>query len=378
MNILQIIPGIDSEGTGIYPFARGFFFDLVKKNRKTKILLLDGDNYLEEIKDYVIKFGRIKFSFRFGFSFSLLLFLIKNQKYFDIIHNHGLWNMSNIAHSLVKKKSHQKIIISTHGTLSKEALNLSKIKKQIMWQIIQKKTLLKADLIHVTSYKEYNEVKEITKHDIPIAIIPLGLNIPESYKDYSHTKTIRRLTYIGRLTPIKGLENLLGVWKNIERKDLPWELVIAGADDRGYKKKLVNFIVSNKLKNVRLLPPVFGEDKEKLFLETDIFISPSISENFNFSVAEALSYGIPVITSQNTPWEGVEKYNCGWWIQMEHDSLQEQLIKILSTSQESLIEMGLNGRDYIIQNFNWNDFTSKMLVSYEWLLNNSEKPPWIK
>lgn len=376
MKILQIIPGIDSEGTGVYPFARGFFFDLVKKNRETKIVLLDGDNYLEEIKENVSKFGRIKLSFRFGLSFSLFLFLVKTQKYFDIIHNHGLWNMSNIAHSLVKKKSHQKIIISTHGTLSKEALNFSKIKKRILWNIIQKKVLLEADLIHVTSYKEFNEVREIVKGDVPIAIIPLGINIPKVFKDYSDSKTIRRLTFIGRLTPIKGLEILLKVWKNIELKNLPWELTIAGADDRGYRNKLVNFISSNKLQHVKLLPPVYGKDKEKLFLETDIFISPSISENFNFSVAEALSYGIPVITSLNTPWENIQKYNCGWWINI--DSLSVRLIEILDTPPLELIQMGLNGRNYVSQYFTWDEFTNKILASYEWLLNNSEKPSWIK
>ena len=39
----------------------------------------------------------------------------------------------------------------------------------------------------------------------------------------------------------------------------------------------------------------------------NIFLMPSLSENFGYSIFEALSFGLPVIIGKNNPWDDMEK-----------------------------------------------------------------------
>ena len=40
-------------------------------------------------------------------------------------------------------------------------------------------------------------------------------------------------------------------------------------------------------------------------------------------VAEALSYGIPVITTTGTPWKTLEEFKCGWIVEPKIDALKK-------------------------------------------------------
>ena len=58
--------------------------------------------------------------------------------------------------------------------------------------------------------------------------------------------------------------------------------------------------------NVLLTGPVYGMIKEELFVRSSVFINPSSFENYGQSIVEALSYNLPVIISENTPWNSIE------------------------------------------------------------------------
>ena len=70
-----------------------------------------------------------------------------------------------------------------------------------------------------------------------------------------------------------------------------------------------------------------------------MFILLSHSENFGLSIAEALSYQLPVITTTNTPWKKLEKYKCGWCI-----NLNEIIARTLEKAIElPCLEKKING-----------------------------------
>ena len=49
----------------------------------------------------------------------------------------------------------------------------------------------------------------------------------------------------------------------------------------------------------------------EVLAQQHVFIMPSKSENFGHAIAESLSVGKPVITSNNTPWNNLEQNNAG-------------------------------------------------------------------
>ena len=53
------------------------------------------------------------------------------------------------------------------------------------------------------------------------------------------------------------------------------------------------------------------------FAEYDLFLFPTLGENFGHVIAEALSAGLPVLLSNNTPWRDLEQKKLGWDIPLD-------------------------------------------------------------
>ena len=71
------------------------------------------------------------------------------------------------------------------------------------------------------------------------------------------------------------------------------------------------------------------------------------------------------------------KVNCGWHIPNDFKSIEETFLDVFSRSKTDLLKKGKNGRLWMKKDFSWNEIAKKMIVSYEWLLSNKNKPDWI-
>ena len=73
-----------------------------------------------------------------------------------------------------------------------------------------------------------------------------------------------------------------------------------------------------------------GELKVGALNASDLFVLPSYSENFGMSIAEAMAAKLPVITTHGTPWQEIERYNAGWWVELSQANIDDALAKALS------------------------------------------------
>ena len=75
-------------------------------------------------------------------------------------------------------------------------------------------------------------------------------------------------------------------------------LILAGKGGYGYKDIQKEIRKSEYGKNIIEKGYVSPEEKEKLYADADIFLFPSLAEGFGLPVLEAMSHGIPVVTSR--------------------------------------------------------------------------------
>ena len=144
---------------------------------------------------------------------------------------------------------------------------------------------------------------------------------------------------ISRIAPIKGLEILLKACKNIKFNG--WKILIYGNGSEEYINKLQKIIVENKLKdNVELKEAVFNEEKCKVLSEASAFILPSYSESFGIAIAEAMFFGLPIITTTKTPWEVIKRENLGWFVNPEKEALESAIQNLFNSSESNLIRRG--------------------------------------
>tara|TARA_Y100000389_G_C17442760_1_gene509674 strand:+ start:885 stop:2042 length:1158 start_codon:yes stop_codon:yes gene_type:complete len=296
----------------------------------------------------------------------------------DIIHNHQLWRMPNIYPSLIKKSKDIKIILSPRGSLSTNHLKTSKYKKYIFSKFFgQNKMLLDCDAFHATSIKEKNEIRFLG-YKQPIAIIPNGVNIPSKKRINFKFKNDTKFLFLGRIHPIKGIDLLIEAWADIELKNENCTLEICGYyEDINYYNSLKNQINKLGLKNIFFSRKVSGEEKEKKYLNNDIFILPSQSENFGLVIAEAMSYGLPVITSDQTPWSVIKKNNYGWVAKLNKTDMSSAIFSAINSNPEDLKIMGEAGRTYIKNSFSWDMLSKRYIEFYDWLQNSGSRPSFM-
>lgn len=255
-----------------------------------------------------------------------------------------------------------------------EAMSRAPIKKGIMKFLGQMKVLEEAALIHVTSIAEADCVRALGFH-APVAVIPNATNIerPNGIAGSSSS----RIIYLGRIHPIKGLENLIAACADLGKRE--WELVIVGPLDSAYARKFKLEAEKCLGSRVCFMGEVTGTKKRELLAGSRVSVLPSRSENFGMAVVEALGCGIPVIATQGTPWKEVVSRDCGWWIPFGKEPLHQALEKALDSSPACIEEMGARGLDWVEEEFSWTSVAKRMLESYKWVVNNQSgpKPDWI-
>ncbi len=122
---------------------------------------------------------------------------------------------------------------------------------------------------------------------------------------------------------------------------------------------------------------VTGTERLEAYVDADLFILPSFSENFGLVVAEALGHGVPVITTMGTPWNGLIENRCGWWVEISAMGLAEAIRAAISLSDSERRAMGQRGRTYIAREFSLERTASRLLTAYNWLMGVGERPLWI-
>lgn len=302
-----------------------------------------------------------------GFRNELLQLQIQSP--LSILHDHGQWLWTNRAAASFSRKTRIKRVVSPRGMLSPWSLNHKKWKKRIAWGLFAKRDLFTASLIHATSDLEASELRMLGCK-LPIAVIPNGVDDPFEYTTPTKKNSSRKaktLLFLSRIHEKKGIFDLLRCWERLNVAD--WELVLAGPDEQGILKR------TTLPPRTRYIGTIDGPPKFHLFREADLFVLPSYSENFGVVIAESLISGTPVLTTTATPWEDVERQNCGWWISPGSDALEAKLKTVLETPTETLIQMGENGRIFAKRSFSWNSIADNMAKVYRWLVDDTQPMP---
>ncbi len=294
----------------------------------------------------------------------------------DVMHSNSLWMMPNVYPAQAVAGTRSRLVTSPHGTLSAWALRRSRWRKQLMWLVCQGKAVRATDCFHATSQAELEDIRRLGL-TAPVAVIPNGVEVPDDATSNSHPDGPKRLLFLGRVHPTKGVDLLLQAWRVIQDKCADWELQIAGPDNGGYLPKMQRAARDLALKRIYFTGPVYGRDKGLLYRSASLFVLPTHSENFGIAVAEALAHGVPVITTRGAPWQGLETNNCGWWIDCNVDSLADTLQTALCLSDQELREYGQRGRTWMQRDYSWSCIGARMLDTYLWLLGGGSAPDWV-
>jgi glycosyltransferase involved in cell wall biosynthesis len=296
----------------------------------------------------------------------------------DVIHNHGLWVMPNVNAARAAARGPTPFVVSPRGMLAPAALAFSRAQKQVFWALLQGPAIRSAACIHATCEQEYAEIRGFGLVN-PVTIIPNGIDLPElPTRPTARPAADRVVLSLGRVHPKKGLSRLVHAWSKVEVGHPGWRLEIVGPPERGHDDELRALVAALGLGRVSVGGPIYGDAKTNAYRDADLFVLPTLNENFGLTVAEALAAGTPVISTKGAPWGRIESEGCGWWIDHGVEPLAAALAHAMALPREALKAMGGNGREWMAGDFAWDRIARDMLDVYLWLSRSAEPPPTIR
>lgn len=297
----------------------------------------------------------------------------------DIVHTQFLWSYGSAATlKWVNKKSGRLHMISPRGMLDPWALRQSRIKKRIAGSLFESRHLRSAGCLHALCRSEADAIRKAGLTN-PVCTIPNGIDLPyiarQSIANGGDADGRKRMLFLGRIHPKKGLFELIRAWSSAAQHLKDWKLTIAGWDDGGHLNGLQELVNDCNLdRSIDFFGPAYGEEKERLLSAADAFILPSFSEGLPMSVLEAWAYRLPVLMTNecNLP-EGFSQ-ECALKVKPDESSLARSLVAFSNANHVDRFEMGMRGRQLVERSFTWEKVASQMRDVYLWQCGAGVQP----
>ena len=375
MKILHTIQGLSASSGGPSTCTRDLMEGLWKLGTGTELVTVKSEDNLGTGRPWLIELPN-DYKTPLAISQNLKCFL--NESDYDIYHANALWMYQCHITAKVARQKGRPYIISPHGMIYPTALKIKRWKKWPMLKLWFNKDIHSASCLHATCREEMEHCRTFG-YKGPIAVIPNPVVFPKGV-EVSKVKPVQNsIGFLGRLHPIKKVENLLrGAALAINKGCHPFTIKIMGKGSEEYEQFLRNEVERLSLKEaVHFIGFVNGKEKYDRLGKLHALMVPSEQENFGMIVPEALICGTPVYASLGTPWQELNDEACGWWRDNNPETIAEIITEIVSLSNEEIIQKGNRGRALIERKYEQLRVATMMQQLYEWLLNGGDKPDFV-
>jgi glycogen(starch) synthase len=333
-------------------------------------------NIVNQTEKSTIQAGEGIFSSRFEFSgkygkdlmqevsrYALVAAALASSQQFDIIHAHD-W-LTYPAGIAAKKISGKPLIVHMHATefdRSGENINPNVFD-------IEKKGMEAADrVITVSNLTRQIVIERYGIHPDKVvtvynAVEPIEYDeIIKNEQKYVKEKIV---TFLGRVTFQKGPDYFVEAANKVIQKDPNVRFVMAGQGDMLYRmiKRVAQLKIATKFHFTGFLK---GDDVDKMFAMSDVYVMPSVSEPFGISPLEAIRSNVPVIISKQSGVAEVLRHalKVDFW---DIDAIADAIYGLLH--YDALSRMFVHYGKEEVDNMKWENAAHKIKEVYNTVLN---------
>ena len=287
----------------------------------------------------------------------------------DIVHIHMSHTGSFYRKYILLKISKlfgTKVIIHLHGSEFKKFYDSTNKTSKILI----KDMLIKSDKFIVLGENWYKAIKSI-EENTNIKILFNTVEIPDDTVKYNNNG--KKVLFLGSLVKRKGIFELVEVIRNLKDKSIldkyNVEFIIGGSgkEESNLKRKILDY---NLERYINLAGWVDGKKKDELIKNSDIFVLPSHNEGLPVAILEAMSYGLPIIsTNVGSINEAVFDNKNGFLVDaFDVDNLEKALSKII-ISEDLWKRLSKNSKEIIKMKFDESKYFYDIKLLYEGLLS---------
>lgn len=255
---------------------------------------------------------------------------------FDVALINGIYSWYfSIYPLVVLKRLKVPYLVSARGMLNPQAFSVKPLKKRVFLKLAKIIKLYHRVPFHATNTQEAAYIRAVLGSRTKIYEAP---NVPRPIPAKPTQRNAKqhpvRLVSVARVAKEKGTLHLL---KALEPLSTPVHLDLYGPIyDKDYWKACEAQI--NKLSEaikVAYKGPLESEAVPATLKNYDFFAMLSEGENFGHAILEALSAGLPVLISDQTPWTGLREKQIGWDLPLDRpDRIQQAFQEALALPNE--------------------------------------------
>ena len=197
---------------------------------------------------------------------------------------------------------------------------------------------------------------------VSIEVIPNGVELDRFFpaETVGKSKTLRLLT-VGRLSVTKRIDMLIDAVEILHRTACKLHLRIVGGGK--LEKQLRKIVTEKELTDVvEITGRMDSEKMPEVYRQNDIFISASMQEGMSNAMLEAMSSGLPIVT---TRCEGLTELIDGNGLIVEQDKVEEiaKAVKRLADDTELYKRMSTAARKQA-EKFDWANVAQSYMEQY--------------
>lgn len=349
MKVLHVTSGIDPKSGGPTRSVKGLCRALSQSGVDVTLLVLKGEHEFDN-----------------PCGVTVIRRQVPDLAQFDLVHLHGLWNPGLHGVARACRKKGIPYVVSPRGMLDPWALSVKKWKKWLALFLYQRRDLKGAAAFHATAEAETGHIRD-SGYCQPCIIAPNAVDIPNEMPRHNPTQNLKTALFLSRLHPGKGLLTLADAWAAIKQQG--WRMVIVGPDSYGHKAEVVKRLDALGISQDWVFKDAMDDSRKwEAYRSADLLVHPSVSENFGITIAEGLAAGLPVITTNGTPWSELEGRKCGWWIDIGVEPLAKALKEAMALTDAERHGMGMRGRKLVEEKYTWDAVVKAMVKGYKELV----------
>ena len=306
---------------------------------------------------------------RFLSSFSQLFWKLATHRYdlcYLAITCHGHGFLKDFPFVLLCKVFGNKTVIHQHNK------GMSQDSRRWPYRFLLRLAYRDSSVI-LLSQRLYPDIQEVV-HPEKVLVCPNGIKIPESFSP-KHSHEVPRLLFLSNLLISKGVFELLDALAILQDKGCRYACDFVGDET----KEITHSYLLEEIKkrgldhSVTCHGALYGEEKERLWSQTDILVFPSYSECFPLVVLEAMAHGLPVITSDEGGIPDMVKDGWNGLICPKQDPVAlaaciQELVEDLGLRKQ----MGINGLSKLRESFTEEVFEKRMAGILHLLTNRAD------
>jgi len=307
----------------------------------------------------------------FFYSPQLRAYLNDSIGRFDIVHVHDMFCYPAVKAGQIARHNGVPCFVHTHCLLDPARFVRRQFKKTVFMSLVGRNLLNRASGVVALTETEREHLRE---HGVAteIGVIPngtdclLGQDEKSRYivDPYSLGKK-KVILFLGRLHLVKGIDLLIESYASIAIRHPESILLIAGPDEVGLKKQLMQRVETLKLGDqIRFIGMVQGTNKEYLLRRCDIFALTSYSEGFSIAILEALAFGRPVVITETCNFPDVGTHCAGFVSPAKTTEIAKSLDTLLNDPALRRT-MGENAVKLIETAYTWDIVAEKTVRFYQ-------------